>query len=113
MDTATLQRLLTDAANTIRTLQTEKEKLASALASYQRKELADEIVTLMDARGLSNEEASHKEKVAHVLSSGKDLNVVREALRMASTDMSFARVADEADLTHASASDKLKAFLLS
>jgi hypothetical protein len=113
MDTATLQRLLTDAANTIRSLHAEKEKLASALANYQRKELAEEIVDLMDARGMGNEEVPHKEKVAHVLSSGKDLTVTREALRMASTDMSFARVADEADLTHATASDKLKAFLLS
>lgn len=113
MDTATLQRLLSEAAATIRTLQSEKEKLASALADYRKKELAEDVVALMEARGLSTEGYSHKEKVAHVLASGKDLEVTREALRLAATDMSFARVSEEADLAFGSSADKLREFVLS
>lgn len=113
MDTATLQRLLGDAAKTIRQLSSEKEKLASQLATYKQKELAEEVVDLMDARGYSDPDVSHKRKVASVLSSGKDLQVTRDALRSASTDMSFARVASEVDLENSNSQERFNAYLRS
>ena len=95
MDAAQIQGLLDESAKVIRSLQADKIKLASAVADYQRHELAEEIVALMDARGVGDATVPHKQKVAQVLASKKDLHVVKEAVRLSNTDMSFAKVSDE------------------
>jgi hypothetical protein len=98
MDADNVRALLAEAAKTLRVVQAEKEKLASALGAYQRKEQAEEIVALMESRGLGDGLVPYKQKVATVLASKKDLALVKEALQLQTTDMSFARVAEEADL---------------
>jgi len=97
MDPTQVQYLLAEAANAVRALQAEKTKLAHALVQYQRRDLAEEIVSLMDARGLSDARVPHKQKVATVLASNKDLHVVKEALRLSPADMSFAKVSEESE----------------
>ena len=97
MDSTTVQSLLNEAAATIRTLQADKTKLASALNEYKRRDSAEEVVSLMDARGLGDVQAPHKQKVASVLASNKDLDLIKQALRLTPTDMSFAKVSEEAE----------------
>lgn len=112
MDTVQLQNLLAESAKTLRAQQSEITKLASLVDSFKRKETAEEIVALMDQRGMSPVNVPHKQKVANVLSSKKDLGVVKEALLMSPTDMSFARVSEEAE-TGTNSSSKLEEYLRS
>lgn len=108
-----LQRLLTESANALRTVQAEKEKLASQLEVYRRKEQAEEIVALMDEKGITDPGMSSKQKIASVLASGKDLQKVKEALRYTAADMSFARAADVADPAHSNSEERYLDFIRS
>lgn len=113
MDSSTIQKLLAESAKALRTVQAEKEKLASQLARYQEMEKAEEIVTLMDAKGIEVPGQTLKQKVASVLASGRDLQMTKEALRYTTADMSFARAADDADPSHSTAEARYQAFILS
>lgn len=92
-DTAT-QEVLRRVPKALRSLQEENVKLAAALEEYQRRDDAEEIVAMMDAKGLSDKSVPFKKKVASLLSSEKDFGVVREAISMATPDMSFASLSD-------------------
>lgn len=85
--------LMKTAALTLRSLQAENAELTQKLAKYARQEQAEEVVALMDSRGLFDSYVSHQEKVAHVLSTGEDLHVMRRALTLQPANMSFAKVA--------------------
>jgi hypothetical protein len=85
--------LMKTAAATLRTLSAENVQLTEKLARYEQREQAEEVVALMDRRGMFDPQVPHQEKVASVLSSGKDLRVMREALAMTAANMSFAKVA--------------------
>jgi hypothetical protein len=113
MDTATLQRLLAASAVALRAVEAEREKLASQLVQYKRRELAEEIVSLTDEKGITDPDESTKQKVAHVLNSGKDLLALREALNHTTADMSFARAADYADPSHTSSADRFATYIRS
>lgn len=78
----------------LRSLRAENVKLASAVAEYKRRDEAEELVAMMDDKGLSDASVPFKTKVANLLSSDKDLGVVREAINMATPDMSFASESD-------------------
>lgn len=91
-DTTQAQELCKTAAVAIRHLAAENHKLAHALAAYQRRDLAEEVVQLMEDRGMLDDSISHKQKVAQVLSSKRDLTTMREALKCTPADMSFASV---------------------
>tara|TARA_B100000131_G_scaffold166520_1_gene160979 strand:- start:3548 stop:3895 length:348 start_codon:yes stop_codon:yes gene_type:complete len=88
------REVLSKVPDTLRALVEENTKLASALEEYQRREKAEEIVSMMDARGFSDKATPFKKKVAALLASKKDLGVVKEALALSAPDMSFASISD-------------------
>lgn len=94
-DVAASKQVLEQVPAVLRSLIAEKEKLAAELAQYKRKEEAEAIVSEMEERGLGDSSISFKKKVATLLSSKKDLGVVKEALGYATPDMSFAKTAAE------------------
>ena len=77
-----------------RALAEENVKLASQVGEYEKHAQAEEIVSEMDRKGLSDPDANFKDKVAALIESDKDLNLVKEALSLAAGDFSFAAVSD-------------------
>ncbi len=113
MSTKQNSDLMKTAAVALRTLQQTNEVLSEKVASYERREAAEEVVAVMDSRGLFGVAMSHKDKVASVLSSGRDLSMLKEAARMSPTDMSFARVsADAGPSSNQSSWDRFQNFLV-
>jgi len=110
LDENSARQVLSQVAPVLRALMQENVKLASALAATQKREQAEEIVSMMDARGFGDRSAPFKQKVAAVLASKKDLAVVKEALAIATPDMSFASLAD---VPVGDATDTLDNYLLS
>lgn len=88
------KEVLSQVPHVLRALKAENVKLASALAGYERRTEAEEIVSMMEARGFSDQSVSFKDKVAKLVVSEKDFGVLREAISMATPDMSFASVTD-------------------
>jgi hypothetical protein len=103
LDPNSKKEVLDQVPRVLRALVEENTKLASALADYERREKAEEIVGMMDARGFSDKTTPFKTKVAAVLSSKKDLNVVKEALALSAPDLSFASISDMPEGDSASA----------
>ena len=98
------KEVLAQVPEVLRALVEENTKLASVIAEYERRGEAEEIVSMMDARGFSDRSVPFKTKVAALLSSKKDLNVVKEALALSAPDLSFASISDvpnSADATSA------------
>lgn len=93
MDPIQTGELLKTAAHVVLSLKAENAELTEKLAKFQRQEQAEEVVELMETRGLIDPQTPHREKVASVLASGKDLQVVKEALSLTRANMSFAKVA--------------------
>lgn len=89
-------------ANEIRTLREEKAALMEKVASYK---LAEEVVELMEERGLSDGLPS-RQKVAALMESGKDLKALHTALKMRPADMSFSKVAQERESGGRSSDDE-------
>ena len=104
------KEVLAQVPEVLRALVEENTKLASALAEYERRGEAEEIVTLMDARGFSDKSTPFKKKVAALLASKKDLNVVKEALALSAPDLSFASISDVP--TNSDATSAFENFLL-
>jgi len=94
IDKNSAQEVLKQVPQTLRKLVEENTKLASALEEYRKREEAEEVVAMMDARGFSDRTVPLKTKVAALLASKKDLNVVKEALALSPPDLSFASVSD-------------------
>ena len=94
IDKNSAQEVLKQVPQTLRTLVEENTKLASALLEYRKREEAEEVVAMMDARGFSDRSVPLKQKVAALLASKKDLGVVKEALALSAPDMSFASISD-------------------
>ena len=93
----------------LRGLLEENAKLASKLAEFEKRAQAEDIVSEMDRRGLSDPEVPHSEKVAAILHSDKDFNVIKEAMSLATPNFSFATVSE----TDAESSDSaLESFIL-
>jgi len=91
------QEVLSQVPTALRALVEENTKLASAIAEYERRDKAEEIVSMMDARGFSDRATPFKKKVAALLASKKDLSVVKEALALSAPDLSFASLSDVPD----------------
>ena len=58
-------------------------------------------MSMMDARGFSDKAVPFKKKVAALLASKKDLEVVKEALALSAPDLSFASISDVPENTDA------------
>ena len=72
----------------LRALVSERDALRDKVASYEKEEVAVEIVEEMDRKGLSDPDMTRREKVDALLSSGKDLGVVKEALALQTSNFS-------------------------
>lgn len=112
MNTGNTRALLKTAATTVRQLQAENTELATKLAQYERRDLAEEVVALMEARNLVDPSVPHKTKVAHVLASDKDLSATRRALLLTPANMSFAKTAEFSAPAVGNAKQRLDDFLL-
>jgi hypothetical protein len=89
--------VLSQVPEVLRALVEENTKLASALEEYARVGQAEELVSMMEARGFSDDSIPFKQKVAALLASKKDLGVVKEAIALSAPDLSFASVSDMPD----------------
>lgn len=89
------RELLQRAAASIEELTQENRDLKEKLAAYERKAAAEEIVGMMERKGISEPNKSFQEKVATVLASGKDLGVLKEAVAMYSSSGDFVRVSED------------------
>ena len=104
--------VLKEVPDVLRALVEENTKLASALADYEKRGKAEEIVTMMDARGFSDRTTPFKDKVAALLASKKDLDVVKEALALQSPDLSFASISEVPSDGNGDATMAFEKFLL-
>jgi hypothetical protein len=104
--------VLKEVPEVLRALVEENTKLASALAEFEKREKAEEIVSMMDARGFSDRAAPFKDKVAALLASKKDLEVVKEALALQSPDLSFASLSEVPSDGNGDATQAFEKFLL-
>ena len=94
MNPDSTKEVLAQVPEVLRALVEENTKLASVLAEYEKREKAEEIVAMMDARGFSDKAVPFKKKVAALLASKKDLDVVKEALALSAPDLSFASISE-------------------
>jgi hypothetical protein len=101
MNPTSTKEVLSQVPDVLRALVEENTKLASALADFEQREKAEEIVSMMDARGFSDKTVPFKKKVAALLASKKDLEVVKEALALSAPDLSFASISDVPENTDA------------
>ncbi len=86
--------VLEKTASLVRTLSSERDKLASELATYKKREQAGNIVSRMERKGLSDPTIPFQDRVASLLASDKDLDVVKEAAEMASSSVGLGELAD-------------------
>ena len=87
--------LLKSIPKVLRQLNTEIEKLASELAAAKRKDLAEEIVEQMEDKGLGDPAIPFKKKVAALLGSDKNLDQIREAIKLTGSRLNFGKVTEE------------------
>ena len=98
----------------VRTLHSERDKLASELAEYRRKDLAGEIVFNMERKGLSDPTIPFRKRLDSLLASGESLDVVKKASELASSNSDLGSLADgHGSDDDVSSSDALMEFLLS
>jgi hypothetical protein len=98
-NSSSTKEVLKQVSTTLRALVEEKEKLASQLETYQKRAQAEEIVSAMDNKGLSDPNVPFQDKVDMLINSDKDLNVVKEAMSLAAADFSFASVSEDGNET--------------
>jgi len=89
------KEILAEVPKTLRALVAENTKLASELDEFKKHALAEEIIVAMDEKGLSDPDAPFTEKVASLLASGKDLELVRQAIDLATPHLSLASISSE------------------
>ena len=90
---------------TLRALRAQNTALLTKLASYERQKQAEEIVTSMERRGLGDSSVPLNKRVSDLLSSQKDLDVVKEAVALATPDMSFASISYRPDVDNRTSLD--------
>ena len=96
-DNNAISEVLNQVPATLRALVNERDKLAAELSEYQRADKAAEVVEVMDRKGLSDPTITFRQKVASVLESGKNLDMMKEAMEMSSTGLSQFSVSGDSD----------------
>lgn len=104
--------VLAQVPKVIRTLASENAKLTEQLTEFKKVAEAEEIITTMEERGISDRTIPFKRRVAELLNSKKDLNLVKEAMTMATPAFSFAAASDVPDPENDQA-NALEAYLMS
>jgi hypothetical protein len=103
--------LMKTASDTLLTLQANNVKLAAEnselAAQLTRKDLAADIVELLENRGQGDSRIPFREKVAALLDSGQDLATLKQALLLQPPAMGFAKVAEKRGNAGGSPDDRL------
>jgi hypothetical protein len=95
ISTAEVAQVLGEVPDLLRGLVDENKDLREKVAAYERSEHAETIVTKMEDRGQFVEGRTAQEKVANLLSEGRDLNVLEAAVDMVAPNGSLVSVGDE------------------
>jgi len=93
----------------LRKLSSENVALLAKVAEYEKRKQAEEIVSDMDNKGLSDPDATWGEKVNALLESDTDLHVVKQATELAVSNFGFSRVSTGDDTL--STSDSFETFI--
>jgi hypothetical protein len=101
--------VLRDVPNVLRSQSALIEKLSAEVGKYQRRREAEDVVSMLDEKGLSDQGTSWATRVQEILDSGKDLSVVKQAADLATSNFGFAKVAD--DSNDGSPVDAFEAFI--
>lgn len=88
------QDLLRTAGATIRSQQEKIASLEGEIDRRDREKRAQDVARMMEHKGL-HDDLSFEEKVAHIRDNDDRLDVVEEAVKMASADLSFGHAAEE------------------
>lgn len=89
-----VKSLMKEASETLKKLASDNIKLEEKLAFYQRKERCEKIADLMSERGVKSE-LSREEKVAELMGSNKNLDVIEEAVLLDSDQIKIASLSDK------------------
>lgn len=89
------QELLRTAGSTIISQQEKIASLEAEIGRRDREKRAQNVARQMEQKGL-HEDLSFEEKLAHLRANDDRLDVVEEAVKMASADLSFGSAADDA-----------------
>lgn len=81
-------------ASTVQELDEENRELKAKIASMEEFERASDVVSKMEARGQHVEGDTPQEKVAHLLESGPDLDVLEQAVDMMAPNGSLVDLGD-------------------
>lgn len=84
--------VLSQVGPTLRALSAENEALKEKVANYERRERAEKLATVMDAKNLEPD-LSHDEKVEKLMKQ-PDLDVVEKAVDMSAQQVKLASVSD-------------------
>lgn len=107
-DREKLAQVMEQIPSVLRQLSSEVQGLREKIAHYEQRDKAEELVAEMEVRGLVDPSVPRQEKVAALLGSGKDLDVLREAVDLQVGDFSPADVSGQAG----SGSDAITQFLV-
>ena len=75
-------------ASVLRSLKNEVSFLREKVAQHEKVAKAEDLVARMESQGLIDPDVPHQEKVAALMNSGKDLDLMKEALNMNVGDFS-------------------------
>jgi len=92
--------VLAKVPETLRSLVEENAKLASELEGFRRTALAEDIVSTMEEKGLDDSDLSFREKVAALLSSDNDLELIKKAVELSPPNLSFATLTENKEEGH-------------
>lgn len=82
------EELVKTAAVVMRKMAHEIKNLRDENIALKKQAKAENLVAEMEAQGLTNSDAPHHEKVAALMKSGKDLDMLKEALALTGNNMS-------------------------
>lgn len=81
----------------LRAQQAKIDELTAKVAEYEMRKEAEEVVAMMDRKGLSDPDASWADKVQAVLGSETPLPVIKQAAELSNANFGFSRVSETDD----------------
>lgn len=88
-------KVLAEVPQVLRALMEKNAAQAAQLVEYEKRKEAEDIVAIMDNKGLSDPDSTWGDKVNALLESEKSLEVVKQAAEMATSDFGFAKVSTD------------------
>lgn len=100
------REVLTKTAELVRSLGAERDAMATRIEEFERFEKAAAVVTTLERKGLSDTSIPFMDKVASLLKSGKDLDVVKEAADMSAHNVGLGELTDRSNSSEPSNSEE-------